>query len=203
MNDCKTVDTPIVEKVTGEADNRELEDEEQKRFQKITNCLIYLATNTRCDISYGVIAVAKDEPSISTHDSSEKNPEVHQRKAVTGNHLQDGRLYSQELYGCLFCNSNFLNHKSASGFLVTLGGGPIVYGAQIQRVVALNTCEAGLLAMNTLVNHILYILGLIAELGLKQNRPTPIFCYNGAACTISQVGNFTKRQYIAIWMAHP
>lgn len=83
-----------------------------------------------------------------------------------------------------------LNYRSASGYDITLGGVPIAYGPTVQRVVALNTCEAELLAMNTAVRHTLYIKRLLNELGIKQDRPTPIYCDNGSSCTLSQTNNF-------------
>lgn len=97
---------------------------------------------------------------------------------------------------------------------MTLGGGPILYKTQIQRVAALNTCEAELLAvsgyeqlwaaMSTAAKHTLDIRGLLVELGFRKNGPTPILCDNGAACTISQVGDHSKRtMYIAVRMAYP
>lgn len=59
VKDSKTVNAPIVDKLTGEAHIRALDEEEHGIYQEITGCLIYFATNNRYDIGCSVMALSQ------------------------------------------------------------------------------------------------------------------------------------------------
>ncbi|KAE8673575.1 hypothetical protein F3Y22_tig00111779pilonHSYRG00138 [Hibiscus syriacus] len=60
------------------------------------------------------------------------------------------------------------NRRSTTGYVFTLGGGPICWKSTVQSVVALSTTEAEYMAVTEAAKETLWLIGLVKELGVQQ-----------------------------------
>lgn len=129
---CKKIDSPIVEKVNGEADNSELKDE-RKSYQDITRCLIYLATYTRYNIRFGVMVLSPTMNRVIHNDmtATKRSLRYIKGRPSLGIKFKRGHFILKSYTDTCFATPT-LNNKSASGYLMTLGGGIIMCGKRIQ-----------------------------------------------------------------------
>ena len=77
-----------------------------------------------------------------------------------------------------FVDSNYtgdLNKRSTSGYIFTLGGGPISWKAMLQDIVALSTTEAEYIAAVEASNEVVWLKGLMKELNIAQ-KSVRLYC---------------------------
>ncbi|KAE8668429.1 hypothetical protein F3Y22_tig00112339pilonHSYRG00113 [Hibiscus syriacus] len=60
------------------------------------------------------------------------------------------------------------NRRSTTGYVFTLGGGPICWKSNVQSVVAISTTEAEYMAAVEAIKEALWLTGLVKELGVQQ-----------------------------------
>ena len=85
--------------------------------------------------------------------------------------------------------------RSRSGFLVTLGGNPLVWSSKLQSLVAAYTMEAEYIALLEMMKHVLFLRGIHQEITSQctsLNLPpignteiTTVFQDNQAACILT------------------
>jgi hypothetical protein len=71
--------------------------------------------------------------------------------------------------------------KSTTGWVCTVGGGPVVWNSKKQSSVALSTCHAEFLAACSVVKEVTWLRSLLEELGQPQLGPTTVQCDNQSA----------------------
>lgn len=123
MEECETLDTAIIEKANGDADNRELSEEEQETHQGITGCFIYLAYSILYDITYGVMAVAQRMNNVAIQEDVKSVKGVLryiQGKSITGDQLQEKATQTGGFFRCILRKSNSWLYMSAPGHLSCL-----------------------------------------------------------------------------------
>ena len=59
---------------------------------------------------------------------------------------------------------------STTGYVFTLGGGPICWKSIVQSIVTLSTTEAEYMAVAEAAKEALWLIGLVKELGVEQGR---------------------------------
>ena len=67
---------------------------------------------------------------------------------------------------------------STSGWCICYGGGAVSYGSKRQACIALSSTEAEIMAAAAAACEILYIRGLLAEMGAPQTEPTILYVDN-------------------------
>jgi hypothetical protein len=86
------------------------------------------------------------------------------------------------------------------GYIVLLNGGPIVWSAHKQPLIALSTAEAEYIALTSVIRELLYLRLLIAELYEPLPLPIPILCDNQAAIALASNGKFQScTKHIDLW----
>ena len=60
------------------------------------------------------------------------------------------------------------DRRSTTGYVFTLGGGPICWKSTVQSIVALSTTEAEYMAVAEAAKEALWLIGLVKELGIRQ-----------------------------------
>jgi len=91
--------------------------------------------------------------------------------------------------------TNAETRKSTSGIEVTLNGAPIVMRSVGQKIVALSTTEAELIALAMVVQEMLYVMRILESMHLKVQKPMIVECDNKGAvdlCNSWTVGGRTK-----------
>ena len=76
--------------------------------------------------------------------------------------------------------------KLTSGYLTFVGGNLVTWRSKKQKVVALSSAEAEFRGMAKGVCELLWVRGLMNELGYKSELPMSLFCDNKAAIEIAQ-----------------
>ena len=59
------------------------------------------------------------------------------------------------------------NRRSTTGYAFTLSGGPICWKSTLQSIVSMSTTEAEYMAVGEAAKEVLWLKGLIKELGLN------------------------------------
>ena len=105
----------------------------------------------------------------------------------------DGRGHSkQELSVCAYADADWANdksdRKSITGWVAKLNGDTISWASKKQRVVALSTCEAELYAEAAAMQEVLWLRGMLQELGLTVATGSTVFGDNQSAIAVSKNG---------------
>jgi hypothetical protein len=85
------------------------------------------------------------------------------------------------------------DRKSISGWVAKLNGDPISWSSKKQSVVALSTCEAELYAEAAAIQEVLWLRGMLAELGLNFQLPSTVYGDNQSAIAVSKQGVRSQR----------
>ena len=171
METCKSVSSPVdisskLSSAMCPKTQDEIEEMKSIPYSQAVGALMYLMVTNRPDIAYAVTMVARFM----------QNPGKQHWIAVKRifRYLQGmqelGILYKQkdELKLMGYSDADWAgdhdDRKSTSGYLFTLGGGPISWGSKKQSSVALSTSEAEYIALSYAIQEGVWIQGLISEI---------------------------------------
>ncbi|KAL0426860.1 UNVERIFIED_CONTAM: Retrovirus-related Pol polyprotein from transposon TNT 1-94 [Sesamum latifolium] len=150
MSKAKPVSTPLANhfKLSSEQCHkidREIEDMANVPYASAVHCLMYAMVCTRPDLAHAISQVCK----YMSKPVSRYNP------LVAGYVDSD---YAGDLD----------DRRSITGYVFTLGGGPICWKSTVQSIVALSTTEAEYMAVAEVAKEALWLNGLAKELGVEQ-----------------------------------
>jgi transposase InsO family protein len=175
-----------------------------QRYMEIVGTLMYAAISTRPDIAHAVHYLASNmqAPTGKHIGAAERvlrylagTREVglvfgSRNGALVGD--SRGRRAQVQVDVCAFADADWANDKgdrrSISGWVAKINGDPVSWSSKKQRVVALSTCEAELYAESAAIQEVLWLRGLMEELGLHTQTGSTVFGDNQAAIAVSQNG---------------
>jgi hypothetical protein len=200
LSECRVVSTPEQIGVDySVAPNGALDEPvNQTEYMKIVGTLLYAATSTRLDIAHAVQKLSSRIQSPMVRDLHAANRVLRYLSGTRSIGLvfygkQTDTVMSVEAY----CDADWANdrgdRKSISGWVTKLNGSPISWSSKKQRTVALSTCEAELYALCEAVKEILWLKGLMDELGLKTPSPSIVHCDNQSTVQVSKNGVKSER----------
>jgi hypothetical protein len=103
-----------------------------------------------------------------------------------------GRESRVQVDVCAFADADWANDKgdrrSISGWVAKLNGDPVSWSSKKQRIVALSTCEAELYAESAAIQEVLWLRGLMEELGLHTQTGSVIYGDNQSTIAVSSNG---------------
>jgi hypothetical protein len=175
---------------------------DRQRYMEIVGTLMYAAISTRPDCSHAVhyLAGHMQTPTVRHMNAAERvlqylagTKEVGLVFGSRAKGVGDSRGCSeQQIDVCAFADADWANskvdRKSISGWVAKLNGDPISWSSKKQRTVALSTCEAELYAEGEAIKEVLWLRGLLAELGLHAATGSRIYGDNQSTIAISQNG---------------
>eukprot|EP00965_Chrysotila_dentata_P145870 4819059-Pleurochrysis_carterae.AAC.1 len=90
------------------------------------------------------------------------------------------------------------------------GGAVVSYGSKRQHCILLSSTEAEIIAASHTAAEVIYLRGLLAEMGHAQDGPTPLYVDNSAAVELSkqrrscQRSKHVDRRYLKVreYLAH-
>lgn len=171
-------------------------------FRKIIGMLLYIATNTRPDISASVCILAQRVEKPHTTDLNEALRIV---KYVNGTKDHKLVLSDTEASESLvaYSDANWaedkLEGKSNSGLICFINGGPIIWRCKKQTNVALSTCEAEYYAATETAKEVLWLKTLMNDFEINSERTTPIYVDNQSCISMISTGDFKQRtKYIGV-----
>lgn len=204
MQQCRVVSTP--EAVGAVHDSHPSLDTQtdRQRYMEITGTLMYAAISTRPDVAHAVhyLASHMQEPTQRHMLAAERvlrymagTKEV---GLVFGSRNCDtvgdsrGRRAQVQVDVCAFADADWANdkgdRKSISGWVAKLNGDPVSWSSKKQRVVALSTCEAELYAEAAAIQEVLWLRGLMEELGLHTQTGSIVYGDNQSTLAVSENG---------------
>jgi hypothetical protein len=188
MVDCNPVTTPMEVGVQLEKAQSTDEIKEQKRYQSLVGSLLYLSTVSRPDIAQavGVLARFCAQPT-SAHWASLKRI-LRYLNGTRGLGIMYRRTeeVSLQAYSDSDWAGDKVDRKSTSGYIAMLANGPISWRSKKQSIVALSTAEAEYVSLSSAAQEVVWLRGLLNELGLTQQTPTIIYEDNQSAIAIAQ-----------------
>ena len=141
-------------------------------YQNIVGALLYLALNTRPDISYAVGVLAR----FNTY------PNFRACKALVRLLIY---LRSTPEVGIQFRNDD-LNlfaysdadwagdldtRRSTTGYIVYAAGGPIAWQSKLQSTIAVSTMEAEYMSAFAAIQELIWLKGVLKEIGISIDDP--------------------------------
>ena len=210
MSECKTVETPGVEKESLSKEScPENGSEEQSRMRSVdyrglVGGLLYLAVYTRPDIAFAVGALSQflNNPG-NDHWIAAKRV----LRYLKGT-LDIGLTYNKDPRGVVLvgaCDAdwsgNVDDRRSTSGytFHIQSDSGAISWKSTKQPIVALSSTEAEYVSLAAAAQETIYIRNILNELGYGQHTTTIIHQDNqGAICLTKHQGNHKRTKHIDV-----
>ena len=204
LQQCRVVSTPEAVGAAHDANPELDEPADRQRYMEITGTLMYAAISTRPDIAHAVHYLASNMQA-----PTERHMQAAERvlrylagtKEVglvfgsrNGDAVGDsrGRRAQVQVDVCAFADADWANDKgdrrSITGWVAKLNGDPVSWSSKKQRVVALSTCEAELYAESAAIQEVLWLRGLMEELGLHTQTGSTVYGDNQSAIAVSENG---------------
>lgn len=185
LTNTNSVDTPMEINVKYRRDEGELL-EDPTLYRKLVGSLIYL-TITRPDISYAVHIVSKFMQAPRHLHLSAVRRIIRYILGTpsrglffpTGSSLKLQAYSDADWAGCPD------TRKSTTGWCMFLGDALISWKCKKQDSVSKSSTEAEYRAMSTACSEIIWLRGLLTELGFSQDQPTPLHADNTSAIQIA------------------
>jgi len=185
LADCKGAHTPMADvRLSAKDQPDQIDSSMQSLYREMVGSLLYIASWTRPDIAYAVSELSRflSNPG-SVHLIAAKRVFRYLKQTIS-----DGITYSlrmdefpiNTLWG--FVDSDWAGcpdtRRSTSGFVFILNGAAISWKSKRQPIVALSTAEAEYISASSMVQEVIYLRKLLANLGFPQTGPTVIFADN-------------------------
>jgi len=204
LEQCKVISAP--EMIGAAADSQPALNQptDQQRYMEITGTVMYAAISSRPDIAHAVHYLASNMQA-PTQRHMQAAERVLRYLAGTkevglifgsrnGDAVGDSRGHATQVQVevCAFADADWANNKgdrkSISGWVAKVNGDPVSWSSKKQRVVALSTCEAELYAEAAAIQEVLWLRGLMEELGLHTATGSRIYGDNQSTIAVSQNG---------------
>jgi len=92
-----------------------------------------------------------------------------------------------------YVDSDWCVERSTTGFCIMYGGAVVSYGSKRQECIALSSTEAEIMAASQAATEIMYVRGLLGEMGVPMDEPTVLYVDNSGAVELSKDLKACKR----------
>jgi hypothetical protein len=176
----KTAVTPLpadaVKKLADGVDMTEEHDADVRSYpyRQVVGSLIYLAMYTKPEISYavGVLSRFNDKKTTAACELA-----THLLRYLNGQRLCMIEFKGSELDLHAFSDADWagdiLTRRSTTGYIIFAAGGPISWQSKLQTTVATSSMESEYMAMYAGMQELVWIRGVLKELGRPQRESTP------------------------------
>ncbi|KAM2009450.1 hypothetical protein ACFX16_004219 [Malus domestica] len=156
--------------------------------------LIYLII-TRPDISYAVSIVSQFMHSPTTTHLKIVHRILRYLKDSVGRDILMKKNNHTTIIGYTDADwaGNSIDRKSTTGFCTFVGGNLVTWKSKKQSVVARSSAEAEYRAMASTACELIWLKGLLGDLGFSHTQPMSMFCDNQAAMHIASNHVFHER----------
>ena len=176
---------------------------DRQLFMEITGTLMYAAISTRLDISHAVHTLAShmQAPTRAHLQDAKRVLRYLARTKDIGllfGGRNEGKPCDSRGHGgvvvdvCAYADADWANHtgdrKSITGWVAKVNGDAVSWSSKKQRTVALSTCEAELYAEAAAIQEVLWLRGLLKELGLRCQTGSVVHGDNQSTIAVSKNG---------------
>lgn len=194
MSECRGVSMPLISMNSPREEVTDKNKFDKTLYRKAIGCLLYISTSTRPDISCAVSKLSQfceapiqddwvNVKHVLRYLNQTKNYSLHFCKA--GKTIQ---VYSDADFG-----NDEHDSKSYTGYVITLGGGPIIWRSKKQSCVSTSSTFSEYLAIYDTVTELVWLREFLQEIGQSKFIDTPCVIQSdnqGAMCIAS--GNSIK-----------
>jgi hypothetical protein len=169
-------------------------------YRSIVGALLYLSTYTRPDLAYsvGVLSRFGNKPTY-TACMLAVHVLIYLRGTVEMGIEYSGSEFDMHVFSDADWAGDIMTRRSTTGYVVLAGGGPIAWQSRLQTTVATSSMESEYMAMYGGMQELVWLRGVMAELGLPISEPTPFFLDSQSAEDLAMNPVFHKRsKHIAI-----
>ncbi|MGA8134569.1 MAG: reverse transcriptase domain-containing protein [Pseudomonas gingeri] len=203
-NECTTRPTP---EVVGAAHQEPTEEQrrpcDRQRYMEIVGTLMYAAISTRLDIAHAVFYLACHMLAPSEMHMTAAERVLRYLSGTrglglafgtrNGGVLGDSRGQTRtQVEVIAFGDADWANsrgdRRSITGWVAKTNDDPISWASKKQRTVALSTCEAELYAEAAAIQEVLWLRGLLKELGLQSQVGSLVFGDNQSTIAVTKNG---------------
>ncbi|KAE8672700.1 putative ribonuclease H protein [Hibiscus syriacus] len=176
MSSAKPVSTPLANhfKLSLEQcpkTDKEAEDMAKVSYSNAVGCLMYAMVCTRPDLAHVVSQVCKYMSKPGKQYWEAVKWIFRYLKGTVGHGMVFGSQRDNPLV-VGYVDSDYAgdldNRRSTTGYVFTLGGGPICWKSTVQSVVALSATEVEYMEAAEAAKEVLWLTGLVKELGVQQ-----------------------------------
>lgn len=205
LAECKVAPTP---KVTGDAAadsalDAPLKPAERQLYMEKVGTIMYGSIATRLETAYAAHSLARKMQAPTRRDMLAADRVMRywagtkdlglifgsRNGAIVGDSRGHRTEYQVDV--CGFADADWANgkdRKSISGWVSKLNGDPVAWASKTQAVVATSTCEAELYAESEAIKELLWLRGLMKELGLRVQLGSIVHGDNQGTIAISKNG---------------
>lgn len=202
LKECRTAPTPAAANHGAHEDDRDGggKPADVKLYQEKVGTLLYAAISTRPDISYAVQKLTQQMQAPKLRHMTACDRVLRYLAGTPTMGLLFGRREGKAAAGpavTAFADADWAgdrtDRKSISGWLAKVDGDPVSWSSKKQPVVSLSTCEAELYAEAAAVQELLWLRGLLSELGLPAHGPSTLYGDNQSTVKVSEHGVRSER----------
>ena len=164
-------------------------------YQRLIGALLYLAVNSRPDISASISILSQKIKKPTKRDWTELKRVVRYLKGTKDLKLKLGGNNTDGLVGFADADwaENRTDRKSNSGFIFTLNGGAISWSCRKQTCVSLFSTEAEYIALSEASQEGIWIKRMLKDLGEEQNGPIKMLEDNQSCIKLATNDKFSNR----------
>ena len=204
LSECKPMSTPALSAAEKESDEDGAgQPADQAKYMEIVGTLLYATISTRLDISYAMQKLTRQMQAPLKRHMNAAERVLRYLAGTKELGLIFGREYSEqkeqlmEAVVLAFADADWANdkidRKSIIGWVAKLNGDVISWASKKQRTVAQSSCEAELYAEAAAINEVLWLKGLLAELGLPVEERSLVIGDNQGTIALSKNGVKSER----------
>ena len=165
--------------------------------------LVYAMPASRVDCAFAIGMFTR----CLTFPTAEMDREVDRCLVYLGQHADEGVTYDGQcehpgLWAC--CDSDWRVTNSTTGFCIFYGGAVVSYGSKRQQCIATSSTDAEIMAASHTALEIMYVRGLLQEMGADISEPTTLWVDNSGAVALSkdlkscQRSRHIERRYLKV-----
>ncbi|XP_068322539.1 uncharacterized mitochondrial protein AtMg00810-like [Pyrus communis] len=192
MSDAKPVNTPLDTKLKLSLEGQPLPN--ISYYQRLVGKLIYL-TITRPDIAYSVSIASQFMHFPTMEHFNLVKRLLRYLKGSIGRGIIMKKNESTEITG--YCDAdwagNSIDRKSTTGYCTFVGGNLVTWKSKKQAVVARSSTEVEYRAMASTACELIWLKGLLCDLGVSTTQSMSLFCDNQATIHIASNPVFHER----------
>jgi hypothetical protein len=163
------------------------------KYMSLVGALIYVVPSVRADIAHpvGLLARALTFPTLAMYAHAQRVIAYLGQNADTGITYDVDAPDASTLVG--YSDSDWGVAQSTTGWAIKLAGAVVAWSSRRQHSIALSSTEAEIIAASEAAVEIVYLRGLLAEMGLRQTKPTVLYVDNTGAVELSRDHKSCKR----------
>jgi len=195
MEDCNGADTPMHEKERLSASMSPQSENEKCMMQNVPyrealGKLIYLSIATCPDISYAVGVLCRFSENPGPEHWTALKRVLRYLRQTTNYQLTYGLPGQSDeifvMHSDADLGGNADNSRSTAGFVISIGGGAVLWSSRLQRHTSLSSTESEYTTASATGCEIVWMREFLDEIGYDMSSPSTLFIDNNSALQVAK-----------------